>query len=261
MDHLCLRVSYIVLVSLIGLPGGSCHDHLSDGEALIFNNNLFSFIVYEGSCRFTYTQQPLQKLTCTPQGDRLTLSCEVKASGEAEFKVVWFALFLNGDSFLQKELFTEFQYCNITEHEMKLGDELTHVFLSYLNLSHPFLENLSGVFCQIKLIEDDSFLQQSQTMTLTSSPPSLSECTIPHLVNTTPQCVYESSQNQVGVYITTASSSPEELSLALYIVLGIIGVFVVLIVILSVVIVLLYRRKCGHVEIRTAGKPLSIFIG
>ena len=62
--------------------------------------------------------------------------------------------------------------------------------------------------------------------------------------------------------VVTADATPteaarESLPVALYVVLAIIVMFVMVIVSLSVVVVLLYRRKCGRMEVATHGEPFK----
>ena len=56
---------------------------------------------------------------------------------------------------------------------------------------------------------------------------------------------------------STGSTGDAPLSGPLYAVIGVIAVFVLIIITLSIVIVLLCRRKCGHGETRTAGQCIA----
>lgn len=111
------------------------------------------------------------------------------------------------------------------------------------------VESLSKVYCQVRL-KNHNLLPPSQAMNLSSIPPSPA-CNVSSpsvsspLVNRTSTCIVHASLPQ-GLSGTTTPTDPpqEDMSVVLYVVVGVIGLFMVIIVALTVVVALLYQKKC-----------------
>ena len=201
-------------------------------------------------CVFVYTQQPSSGLTCSPEG-WLALVCEVQRHGQLEqgFGVVWFEV-LRGEA---DPVLLSTSADTHTEHSD--GDGV----MSTLTVSLPLKEELHRLFCQIQL-DDGTLLQHSQSLVLTNPSPSLEPCGPSSLVNTTHVCV--TSHMAVAedqVMMVTTAADPEMMPVVFYAVVVVIIVFVLIIVTLSIIVVYLYRRKCGHSELSSPiGKCLLL---
>lgn len=197
---------------------------------------------------FVYTQQPSSALTCSPQAiGWLALVCEVHSHAELQqgFGVVWFEVLVGRAAPVL-----------LNGVDEPLG---TNIVTSTLNVSLPLKEELHQLFCQIRL-DDGTLLQHSQPLVL-NSPTSLplEPCGPSSLVNTTHMCVYSSTAEAESQAMAVSTGSPPPntmmLSATFYAVVVVIVVFVLMIITLSIIVVSLYRRKCGHSEVpRPIGK-------
>ena len=173
----------------------------------------------------------------------MTLVCQAHSTDGELFDLLWLALFL------QQESPTVLAKSNYSIEETKMGDSGGSDIEVNSKLHLHSVATLSRVFCQIQLT-NLSLLPPSQAMELDFTPPSpICNLSSPELssslVNRTSTCIVHSLSQGSGGDTTST----------LYVVVGLIGVFAMVIVALSVVIVLLYRRKYGGKaeEIRPGG--------
>lgn len=116
----------------------------------------------------------------------------------------------------------------------------------------PAQHGLLELFCQIQL-DNGTLLQHSQVMDL-HEPMTSDFCTLSPLVDETPFCVCRELAAEQAVGPTSATPTDaggEPVPVVLYVVVAMIALFVILIISLSLVVVLLYRRKCGHMQVAT----------
>ena len=149
----------------------------------------------------------------------------------------------------------------------------THSTISLPVITDEASSSPPQVFCQIQLTDHDNSLIERSQVFIFSGPSSLPPCTPTSLVDSTPKYVECDSHVILGKLVggddVTSMTSPPSDSLdllggqpeALYSIISVIVAFVAIILVLTMIIVLLYRRKCGRGITRTAGKGVSGYLG
>ena len=172
----------------------------------------------------------------------LSVVCEVESLAEGGFDVEWYAVLVGG---MEPVLLTRPSH-SVTTRTSDQG------LTSTLSMPLPLDNNLHQLFCQIRLDDGTLMLPHSQPLLLSPLPTS-EPCSPASLVNTTRTCVEHTAMAEDQVMFVTTTSAPSSagegmLSVAFYVVVSVIAVFALVIVSLTVVVVYLYRRKCGHIE-------------
>lgn len=229
-----------------------------------------------GACDYVYVRQPPSSLPCTPR-HQLVLECEAHSTTSLHqhqaFQLLWYAVTADAG---EPVLLSEHSGVRI---EVKGTSQLV---ASTLVVPPAARRNMLRLFCQIQA-QDGTLLQPSQVMTLPSSIHATSDLCTSSLVDRTYSCAARESADKApprappfhlagkraadkALPSATPTDSVPQLPVApqspvaLYAVVATIALFVAVILSLTIVVVLLYRKKCGHVEVSShmgepAGKP------
>lgn len=137
---------------------------------------------------------------------------------------------------------------NSTTGEMQQVTSTLSLTLQMLTLQ---MQVATHLFCQIEL-QDGTLLQPSQQLSLHSQHPTL--CPPLLLVDTTHTCVggQPIALDQAGATPSSATPTDAAVPVALYSVVGVIVLFIVVIITLSIIVVVLYRKRMGHMELSSS---------
>lgn len=195
-----------------------------------------------GGCEFIYTQQPPTNLSCSPDLV-LELVCEAHSTRfqEQRFGLLWFGVTIDKEPVLLNDLVAGVRVSSTT------GDmqQVTSTLSLTLTLQGHVTTQL---FCQIEL-HDGTLLQPSQHLSLHGQHSTL--CSPPLLIDTTPTCVggQPIALDQAGTTPFSVTPTDAAIPVALYSVVGVIVLFIVVIISLSIIVVVLYRKRVGHMEV------------
>ena len=184
----------------------------------------------------------------------LELVCEARSNGSQEqrFRLLWFAMTIGKEPMLLTDHVTGVKVSS-TSGKLRQVTSTLSLTLQVLTLQ---MQGTMQLFCQIEL-HDGILLQPSQHLSLHSQHSTL--CSPPILVDTTHTCVGGPpiALDQAGATPTSASPTGAAVPVALYSVVGVIMLFIVVIITLSVIVVVLYRKRMGHMEISS---PVGEFL-
>jgi hypothetical protein len=184
------------------------------------------------------------------------LVCEGQGPDQG-FGVLWHGLMVNHSASAGPVLLQEL--AGITVAEMWTMEDNSWRVTSTLLMTPAAQCRLLQLFCQIQLL-NGTLLHHSQVMDLHNQMEA-DLCTQPLLVEDTLSCASPqllTAEQALGpTSATPTGSEAEMLPVTLYVVVAIIAVFVVVIISLTLVVVLLYRRKCAHLEVVTQTGELA----
>ncbi len=169
-----------------------------------------------------YTKQPVRELPCRPR-DQLELECAVSYSIEVDtvFTLRWTLVYANGQR-------------NTTNSS--ITDKSAEKTIS-LNVASNRIDELSEIFCTVEIAEM-GMVVSSNILNLRNVA-SLKTC------NSEDDALY--LDGMARCILNTPTTPPMELSeYVLYSVAAVVILFAILIVILSLSVALLCRRKCGN---------------
>ena len=236
-------------------------------------------------CEYGYTRQPPVTLNCNPyDATRLVLTCTAEGPSTPSFTIIWMRQKNGVDERLRGSQMgitinaDDNIIINSEQNFQRRSSRLTVNGLSEV-------DDVGDYWCQVRLQNGTVLQKKSNILTLSSEAQyqGLGRCIESQFVDkedcihppqvTVPGVTDALTPNTGPVVQTTASSSNLSLTpqstdgameepgsknlAALYAVVAVIVVFCLVIVTLSIIIVVLYRKKCGPVRFKTEGKQVS----
>ena len=241
-------------------------------------------------CEYSYTRQPpFTELQCNPyEATRLALTCTVEGPNTPQFSIVWFRK-RNGradhEELKASQPRVEVEVSALVTRFTRRSSRLTVMELNESN-------DVGDYWCQVRLENGTIFQEKSNILSLGAEEKynGIDSCMMSNFIVQNncivPLQVRETAVTADGIIPTNAGSIVQTISssdpsptdktttgsiektersssnlAALYAVVGIIVVFCVVIVTLSIIIVVLYRKKCGPVRFKTGGEKFAALYG
>jgi len=202
-------------------------------------------------CELWFSEEPVTVLSCNPYtpGSELRLGCTVTGDPNS-FTIHWvFSPTSGGTNTLSNSQGVDIQDIHDMDNRK-----------SRIRLSNIADDDGAGMYsCQVRfnngtVIGESNKLQLLSSVTYSEYPP----CDDEHHSEESTKCLIDQATVEALVATTTtmqpSTDNGETPDSALYAVIGVIAVFCVVIISLTVIIVLLYRKKCGRVSLKTAGE-------
>lgn len=206
-----------------------------------------------------FVRQPPTEVECNPYIE-LSLICSVEGANTSNISIVWFRRTNIGSG--MEELAASLERASATNGTRRFQSRFTRTGLNPRNDAGEY-------WCQVRLTKDGTLLQNKsnvlvlynethyQHQSLGCDDVFVNQVDCLHVANTLTDPMQSTPFSEIS---PTPDSIPEELEdggknlAALYAVVAVIAVFCIIIVTLTIIIVVLYRKKCGPVRFKTEGE-------
>ena len=262
MTEMILGRLLVLFISLSRIA--SCY---AQGEAQIhvwvtFKSRwLVSFLVVECESDLKYLMQPPTEVDCNPYIDsELSLICAVEASTASDISIVWFRR-TTINSRLEELTASSERPSGIR----RLQSRFTQTGLNSRNDAGEY-------WCQVRLKNAGTLLQDKSNILILYNETNYqhqNQCIRGDLFVNQKDCLDVAidpstlTDPMQSASFSEISPTPDEMDeeldsgknlVALYAFVAVIGTFCIVIVILTITIVVLYRKKCGPVRFKTEGE-------
>jgi hypothetical protein len=214
-----------------------------------------------------YVRQPPTEIDCNPYIDKeLSLICTVNGSNASDISIVWFRRTTIGSGMEELAASNSFERPRDVNGIRRFQSRFTQTRLNSRNDTGEY-------WCQVRLTDDGTLLQDKSNILVLFNEThyqhqNLQGCNDVFVnqvdclhVAIGPNTLTDPMQSTPFSEVSpTPDSMAEELEdsgknlAALYAVIAVIAVFCIVIVTLTIIIVVLYRKKCGPVRFKTEGE-------